>query len=401
MEKVYIVGAKRSAVGAFLGGLSTLSPGKLGAMVAKDLLKEAKISGDAIDEVIVGNILSAGQKQGVGRQVSILAGIPQEVPAWSMNILCGSGLKSVMTAAQMIQSGTHHLILAGGTESMSQAPYTVPANTRTGAKMGNLTMVDTMINDALTDAFHDIHMGITAENIAAKYNISRQEQDAFAFESQQRAIKACDAGKFTSQITPIEIVSKKETILFAKDEYINRKTTLDKLGQLRPAFKKDGSVTAGNASGINDGAAFMLVASESAVKKHNLTPLVEIVGMGTAGVDPQYMGLGPTPAIAKALNHSKLSLKEIDLIELNEAFAAQSLGVMRELIQEHGVDQAWLNERTNVNGGAIAIGHPVGASGARVLTTLIHEMIAGNKQHGLASLCIGGGMGVALIVKKV
>jgi acetyl-CoA C-acetyltransferase len=401
MEKIYIACAKRSAVGSFLGGLSTLSPGQLGGLVAKDVISSAKLDASLIDEVVVGNVLSAGQKQGVGRQVAILAGIPQEVPAWSMNIICGSGLKSVMNAAQMIGSGMHNLILAGGTESMSQAPYVAPASMRKGVKMGELKLIDTMINDALTDAFHNFHMGVTAENIAAKYNISRQDQDTFAFASQQRAIAACDAGKFVSQITPIEIASKKETIVFAKDEYINRGTTLDKLAKLRPAFKSDGSVTAGNASGINDGAAFMIVASESAVKQHNLTPLVEIVGMGTAGVDPTIMGLGPTPAIAKALQHAKLKLTDIDLIELNEAFAAQSLGVMTELEAAHGVSRSWFNERTNLNGGAIAIGHPVGASGARVLVTLIHEMVASNRKHGLASLCIGGGMGVALVVKRV
>lgn len=401
MKKVYITAAKRSAVGSFLGGLSSLSPGQLGAHVAKSVLEETNLSGVELDEVIVGNILSSGQKQGVGRQVSILAGIPQEVPAWSINILCGSGLKSVMLAAQMIGSGTHSLILAGGTESMSQAPYVVPSTVRNGVKMGNLQLIDTMITDALTDAFHDIHMGVTAENIAEKYNISREEQDRFAFESQQRAIKACDSGKFVKQITPIEIKTKKEFFIMNKDEYINRSTNLEKLAKLRPAFKKDGSVTAGNSSGINDGSAFLLLADEEAVNKYHLTPLVEIVGMGTSGVDPSYMGLGPTPAISRALNHSKLELKDIDLIELNEAFAAQSLGVIKELIHTYGLNRAWFDERTNINGGAIAIGHPVGASGARVLTTLIYEILDSKRTHGLASLCIGGGMGVALIVKRV
>ncbi|NIZ41008.1 acetyl-CoA C-acetyltransferase [Entomospira entomophila] len=401
MERVYIVAAKRSAIGSFLGGLSTLSPGQLGAAVVKDLLSEAKVSADKVEEVIVGNVLSAGQKQGVGRQVAMLAGIPQEVPAWSMNMICGSGLKSVINGAQMIASGMNDLLVVGGTESMSNSPYLTPAVMRKGSKMGDLHLTDSMINDALTDAFHGIHMGITAENIASKYEISREEQDTFAFNSQQKAIKASDAGVFKKEITPIEIKSRKETVIFDQDEYINRKTSVEKLATLRPAFKADGSVTAGNASGINDGAAFFLLASEKAIKEHNLTPIAEVVGMGSAGVDPLYMGLGPTPAIAKALKQAQLSLSDMNVLELNEAFAAQSLGVMKELVRDHGVTQEWLLERTNIHGGAIALGHPVGASGARILVTLTHEMLRGAHEHGLASLCIGGGMGVALIIRRV
>ncbi len=401
MSKVYIVAAKRSAVGSFSGAFNSLSPAGLGAAVLKDLLATAKVPAAAIDEVMVGNVLSAGHKQGIARQVSIHAEVPAEVPAWGINMICGSGMKSVMNAAQVIASGNADLVVAGGVENMSQAAFALPAVVRAGQKMGDLTMVDTMISDGLTDAFHNFHMGITAENIAEKYNISREAQDAFAYASQQKAIKAVDSGAFKNEITPIEVKTRKETITVDTDEYPNRKSSLEKLAGLRPAFKKDGSVTAGNASGLNDGAAFLLVASEEAVKKHNLTPLVEIVGMGQGGVDPKVMGLGPTPAIAKALKQANLTLKDIDVIELNEAFAVQSLGVIHELKAAHGVDDAWFNERTNLLGGAIALGHPIGASGARITVTLIHQMLNGNHTHGLASLCIGGGMGTALILKKV
>lgn len=401
MSKVYIAAAKRTAIGSFLGSLSPLSAGELGAIVAKNIVEETKIDPAKLDEVIMGNVLSAGQYQGVGRQVAVKAGIPYEVPGYALNIICGSGLKSVVLTYANIKAGVANLVLAGGTESMSGAGFVLPGQIRGGHKMADLTMKDHMICDALTDAFHKIHMGITAENIAEKFGITREEQDAFAFSSQQKAIAAVDAGKFKDEIVPVTISNRKGDIVVDTDEYPNRKTDLEKLGKLKPAFKKDGSVTAGNASGLNDGASIVLMASEEAVKEYNLTPLVEVVGVGTGGVDPLIMGMGPVPAIEKALKHANLSLKDMDLIELNEAFAAQSLGVIRELSEKCGVTKEWFDERTNVNGGAIALGHPVGASGNRILVTLIHEMKKRGSEYGLASLCIGGGMGTTVIVKNV
>ncbi|AYZ74261.1 acetyl-CoA C-acetyltransferase [Fusobacterium necrophorum] len=401
MSKVYIAAAKRTAIGSFLGALSPLSASDLGAAVAKNILEETKIDPAKLDEVIMGNVLSAGQYQGVGRQTSVKAGIPYEVPGYAVNIICGSGLKSVILTYANIKAGVADLVLAGGTESMSGAGFVLPGQIRAGHKMADLTMKDHMICDALTDAFHKIHMGITAENVAEKYGITREEQDQFALSSQQKAIAAVDSGRFKDEIVPVTIKNKKGDIVVDTDEYPNRKTNLEKLAGLKPAFKKDGSVTAGNASGLNDGASIVLMASEEAVKEHNLTPLVEVVGVGTGGVDPLIMGMGPVPAIRKALKHANLSLKDIDLIELNEAFAAQSLGVIKELCSEHGLTKEWFDERTNVNGGAIALGHPVGASGNRILVTLIHEMKKRGSEYGLASLCIGGGMGTTVIVKNI
>ncbi|KYL01387.1 acetyl-CoA acetyltransferase [Fusobacterium necrophorum subsp. funduliforme] len=401
MSKVYITAAKRTAIGSFLGALSPLSASDLGAAVAKNILEETKIDPAKLDEVIMGNVLSAGQYQGVGRQTSVKAGIPYEVPGYAVNIICGSGLKSVILTYANIKAGVADLVLAGGTESMSGAGFVLPGQIRAGHKMADLTMKDHMICDALTDAFHKIHMGITAENVAEKYGITREEQDQFALSSQQKAIAAVDSGRFKDEIVPVTIKNKKGDIVVDTDEYPNRKTNLEKLAGLKPAFKKDGSVTAGNASGLNDGASIVLMASEEAVKEHNLTPLVEVIGVGTGGVDPLIMGMGPVPAIRKALKHANLSLKDIDLIELNEAFAAQSLGVIKELCSEHGLTKEWFDERTNVNGGAIALGHPVGASGNRILVTLIHEMKKRGSEYGLASLCIGGGMGTTVIVKNI
>lgn len=398
---MYITAAKRTAIGSFLGALSPLSASDLGAAVAKNILEETKIDPAKLDEVIMGNVLSAGQYQGVGRQTSVKAGIPYEVPGYAVNIICGSGLKSVILTYANIKAGVADLVLAGGTESMSGAGFVLPGQIRAGHKMADLTMKDHMICDALTDAFHKIHMGITAENVAEKYGITREEQDQFALSSQQKAIAAVDSGRFKDEIVPVTIKNKKGDIVVDTDEYPNRKTNLEKLAGLKPAFKKDGSVTAGNASGLNDGASIVLMASEEAVKEHNLTPLVEVIGVGTGGVDPLIMGMGPVPAIRKALKHANLSLKDIDLIELNEAFAAQSLGVIKELCSEHGLTKEWFDERTNVNGGAIALGHPVGASGNRILVTLIHEMKKRGSEYGLASLCIGGGMGTTVIVKNI
>ncbi len=366
----------------------------------RSILDTVHIPADRLDEVIVGNILPAGQGQGVGRQVALKAGIPQSVPAYSLNMACGSGMKAVMTAYANIQAGLHHLVMAGGTESMSTAPYLIPSKAREGFKMGDFTTVDHMIHDALTDSFSGVHMGLTAENIAQKHQITRQAQDEFALYSQKKAIAAVDSGQFVDEIVPITIKVKKDELVFAQDEYPNRTTNADKLKALRPAFKPDGSVTAGNASGINDGASFTLVASEQALAEFKLTPLAEVIGIGQGGVDPQYMGLGPVPAIAKALKMAGLRLQDIDLIELNEAFAAQSLGVVRELSLEHGMAEQEILARTNLYGGAIALGHPVGASGNRILVTLLHAMAKRNVTYGLASLCIGGGMGTAIILKR-
>ncbi len=401
MEKVYIVNAKRTAIGSFLGSLKDVSAANLGAAVVKELLQEANVQPEAVQEVIVGNILSAGVGQGIARQVAVQAGIPVETCAYSVNMLCGSGMKAVMMGVNELQAGMFDLVVAGGTENMSAAPYLLPKDVRGGIKMGEFKVVDHMLYDALTDAFTGIHMGVTAENIAKKYSITREAQDTFAIASQTKAIAAVDAGKFKDEIVPISIASRKETIIFDTDEYPNRKTSLEKLGGLRPAFVKDGSVTAGNASGINDGASFVLLATEKALKKYNLTPMAEIVAIGQGGVEPTVMGLGPTPAIRHALARANMKLDEMELVELNEAFAAQSLGVIHELVEEHHIDREAFLAKTNVNGGAIALGHPVGASGNRILVTLLHEMKRQNLTYGLASLCIGGGMGTAVIVKNV
>lgn len=401
MEKVYLVSAKRTAVGGFLGSFSNVTPANLAATVVKNILSETGVSGDKIDEVIVGNVLSAGQKQGVGRQVVINSGLPVEVPGYSLNILCGSGMKAVMTASNNIRLGEANLILAGGTECMSQAPFLQSADTRKGFKMGAISLQDHILVDGLTDAFTGIHMGVTAENVAEKYGITRAQQDEFAIKSQEKAISAIDSGRFKNEIVPVEAKVGRDTVTVDTDEHPNRKTTLEKLGGLKAVFKKDGSVTAGNASGINDGAAILLLASEKAVKEYNLTPIAEIVSYDQGGVAPEIMGIGPVPAIVKALKKANLTLEDMDLIELNEAFAAQSMGVVKGLVEATGTSEEFIMERTNVNGGAIALGHPIGASGARILVTLVHEMKKRNSQYGLASLCIGGGMGTAVILKNL
>jgi acetyl-CoA C-acetyltransferase len=401
MNKVYVVGAKRSAIGSFMGTLSPVHPADFGSQVLKALLEETKVDVKKIDEVLVGNILPAGLKQGLARQISIKAGIPASVPAYGVNMVCGSGMKTLMNAYTNITLGLHHIVVAGGAESMSNAPYLVPAQVRQGVKMGEQVLRDHMLYDALTDAFEGYHMGITAEHIVEKYGLTREEQDQFAIQSQQKAIAAQDALKFKDEIVPITIPGRKGDTIFDQDEFINRGTSLEKLSQLRPAFKKDGTVTAGSSSGINDGASFILLASEEAVKTYNLPVLAEVIGIGQGGVDPSVMGLGPTPAIRQALKHANLKLSDIELFELNEAFAAQSLGVIKELVEEHGVTKEFIMDRCNVNGGAIALGHPVGASGNRIIVTLLHEMMKSHKKLGLASLCIGGGMGTAVILKKV
>ena len=402
MRKVYVVGAKRSPIGSFMGSLSDVHPADFGSQVLRALLEETKIDPSKIDEVLVGNILPAGLGQGVARQISIKSGIPSTVPAYGVNMVCGSGMKTVMNAYANIMLGFHDVVVAGGAESMTNTPYLVPGKVRTGVKMGEQPLRDHMLYDALTDAFEGYHMGMTAEHIVEKFGLTREEQDQFAWNSQLRARTADDAGKFKDEIVPITIKTRKGEVIFDKDEYINRGTSYEKLSQLRPAFKKDGSVTAGSSSGINDGASFLLLASDEAVKKYNLTPLFELVGIGQGGVDPSIMGLGPTPAIKQALKTANLSFNDLELLELNEAFAAQSLGVIRELTEAFGVSKEDILEKTNVNGGAIALGHPVGASGNRIIVTLLHEMLKQeDKNVGLASLCIGGGMGTAVIFKKV
>lgn len=401
MSKVYLVSAKRSAIGSMLGSLKDVSATWLGAQVLKAALAEAMVDPAWLDEVVVGNVLPAGAGQGPGRQVAIGAGVPVEIPAYSLNMVCGSGMKAVMNAATAIAAGKADLIAAGGTEIMSGAPYLVPGKTRSGCKMGDMKMVDHMIFDALTDAYGGMHMGITAENVAERYGLTRAMQDEFAFCSQQKAIAAQDAGKFVDEIVPVTVKVGRNEVVFEADEYINRKTTLEKLGTLRPAFKKDGTVTAGNASGINDGASFVVLASGEAVAKYNLQPMAELVGWGQGGVEPDVMGLGPVPAVGAALKDAGMKLSQMEVLELNEAFAAQSLGVVKLLAQQHDLSEEEIKARTNPNGGAIALGHPVGASGNRILVTLAHELKHTNKQYGLASLCIGGGMGTAVILKNL
>ena len=401
MQKVFIISARRTAVGSFLGALSETSAADMGAHVVKALLSDAHVSPDQVDELICGNILSAGLGQGIGRQIAVKAGIPVEVPGYSVNMLCGSGMKAVMNAMQSIQLGDADIIVAGGVENMSRAPFLIPRETRKGIKMGAFQVEDHMIKDALTDSFENIHMGITAENIAEKHGISRQEQDSFALASQRKAIESVDQGFFDEEIVPMTVKVGRDDVLFSRDEYPNRKTDEEKMAKLRPAFKKDGSVTAGSSSGINDGASFVLLAGEKAVKELGLTPMAELISFGQAGVDPSVMGLGPVPAIRKALSKAGLKLSDMELIELNEAFAAQSLGVLQELSQEHGMPRDEIALRTNVFGGAIALGHPVGASGGRIIVTLLYALKRKGLKTGLASLCIGGGMGTAVIVKLV
>ena len=401
MRKAYIVAAKRSAIGSFMGGLTNIKLVDLGATVLKETIKQSGIDPKDIDEVLVGNVIAAGLGQNIGRQVSIAAGIPVEVCAQSINMLCGSGLKAVMEAAIRIQAGFGDVYVAGGVESMTNAPFLVPSKVRNGVKMGDMKLVDSMLHDGLTDGMYNIHMGVTADNIAKKYDISREAQDEFAYASQQKAIAAIDSGRFKDEIVPVEVPGRKGTVnIFDTDEHPNRTTTMEKMAKLRPAFTPDGTVTAGNASGINDGASFTIVVSEDALKKYNLTPMAEIIGFGQGGVDPRVMGLGPTPAILNALKYADMKIEDMELVELNEAFAAQSLGVIHELEEATGMDREAFMAKTNVNGGAIALGHPVGASGNRIIVTLLYEMEKRGLHIGLASLCIGGGQGCAVIVKR-
>jgi acetyl-CoA C-acetyltransferase len=392
MRDVYVVSSCRTAVGSFGGALKDIPAAQLGSVVMKEALARANVKPELLDEVMFGCILTAAQGQNVARQASINAGIPAEVPAYAINMLCGSGMKSVIEAARAIQVGDADLVMCGGTENMSAAPYAIPT-ARYGARMGNAKLIDTMINDALTDAFNNYHMGITAENICDQWNISREELDAFALESQNKASAALAEDRFKEEIVPVMVKVKRETVPFEKDEY-PRATTIEALAKLKPAFKPDGGrVTAGNASGINDGAAAVLLASGEAVEKHGLKPLFKLISWGQGGVDPSIMGYGPVPATRNALKKAGLTVKDLDLVEANEAFAAQSIAVCRDLEFDMS--------KVNVNGGAIALGHPVGASGARIIVTLLHEMMKRpDTKLGLATLCIGGGMGVATIWEK-
>ena len=389
---IVIVAAARTAVGKFGGTLAKTPAADLGAAVIAELLKRAKLTGDQIGEVILGQVLTAGVGQNPARQAVIKSGLPKAVPAMTINKVCGSGLKAVMLAAQAIRDGDSDIIIAGGQESMSLAPHVLPGS-RDGTRMGDWKLVDTMIVDGLWDVYNQYHMGITAENVAKQYGINREAQDALALASQQKAVAAQDAGKFKDEIVPFSIAQKKgDAIVFAADEFINRKTTAEVLAGLRPAFDKAGSVTAGNASGLNDGAAGVVVMTAKMADKLGLTPLARIASYASAGVDPATMGMGPVPASQRALHRAGWKATDLDLLEINEAFAAQACAVHKEM--------GWDTSKVNVNGGAIAIGHPIGASGCRILVTLLHEMQRRNAKKGIASLCIGGGMGVALTVER-
>jgi acetyl-CoA C-acetyltransferase len=389
-DQIVIAAAVRTPVGSFNGALSSLPAHELGAVAIRAALQSAGVDAADVDEVILGQVLQAGAGQGPARQAAVKAGVPVESPAWSLNQLCGSGLRAVALAYQQIAQGDAAIVVAGGQESMSQAPHA--QNLRSGQKMGDLALIDTMIKDGLWDAFHGYHMGQTAENIAARWQITREDQDRFATASQNKAEAAQKAGKFDGQIAPVTIKGRKGDVVVDKDEYIRAGSTYEAMAGLRPAFAKDGSVTAGNASGLNDGAAALVLMTAAEAEKRGLKPLARIASWANAGVEPEIMGTGPIPASRKALAKAGWTVADLDLIESNEAFAAQSLCVVKEL----GLDPA----KVNVNGGAIAIGHPIGASGARILTTLLHEMAAQDAKKGLATLCVGGGMGVALCVER-
>ena len=392
MQDVVIVAATRTAVGSFQGSLATVPAVELGATVIRALLEQTGVAPTQVDEVILGQVLTAGAGQNPARQAAVKAGLPHEVPALTLNKVCGSGLKAVQLAAQAIRCGDAEIVIAGGMENMSLAPYVLP-KVRTGLRLGHAELVDSMISDGLWDAFNDYHMGQTAENLVQQYQISREAQDAFAARSQQRAAAAVESGRFREEITPVAIPQRKgEPLLFDTDEGIRADTTAEGLARLRPAFAKDGSVTAGNASSLNDGAAAVLVMSATKAAALGLTPLAHIAAYASAGVDPAIMGIGPVSATRKTLEKAGWQLADLDLIEANEAFAAQALAVGQEL--------GWDDEKVNVNGGAIALGHPIGASGCRVLVTLLHELRRRDGHRGLATLCIGGGQGVALAVER-
>jgi acetyl-CoA C-acetyltransferase len=389
-SEIVIASAKRTPVGSFNGALGTTPAHELGAIAIRSALEAAKVDAGEVDEVILGQILSAAQGQNPARQAAMKAGVPQEKTAFGVNQLCGSGLRAVALGLQQIANGDAHIIVAGGQESMSLAPHA--AYLRSGVKMGELKLVDTMLQDGLIDAFHGYHMGSTAENIARKWQISREDQDRFAVGSQNKAEAAQKAGRFKAEIAPVTVSTRKGDVIVDADEYPRAGSTYEAMAKLKPAFSKDGTVTAGNASGLNDGAAALVIMSAAEAKRRGLTPMARIVSWATAGVDPAIMGTGPIPASRKALEKAGWSVKDLELVEANEAFAAQALAVNKDL--------GWDPAIVNVNGGAIALGHPIGASGARVLTTLLHEMARRNAKKGLATLCIGGGMGIAMAVER-
>lgn len=392
MKKAVIVSAARTPIGSFGGAFASLSAVDLGVVAAKEAIKRAGIEPSMVEEVYLGNVLGAGLGQNVARQVSLGAGIPIETPALTINMVCGSGLRAVSMAAQFVESGQCDIVLCGGTESMTNAPYLLP-KARWGHRMGDGKVTDYMVNDGLWDIYNDYHMGITAENVAEQYGITREEQDKFAAQSQNRAEEAQKSGKFADEIVPVTIPQRKgDPVVIDTDEYPRHGSTVEKMSKLKPAFKKDGTVTAGNASGINDSAAALIIMSKEKADELGLKYMCEIVGYGSAGVDPKVMGLGPIPATKKALANAGWTIDDLELVEANEAFAAQALAVVREL----GLNP----EITNVNGGAIALGHPIGASGARILITLIYEMQKRDVKKGLATLCIGGGMGTSLLVQR-
>ena len=391
MSRVAIVSAKRTAIGSFGGSLKDIPAATLGAEVVKKSLEEINLSPTLVDEVIFGNVLGAGLGQNIARQIAIFAGIPQEKSAFVVNKVCGSGLKSVVLGAQSILLGDNDIVVCGGVENMSTAPY-YTKDARFGAKLGNFELEDSIIHDGLTDTFENYHMGITAENIAEQFAISREQQDEFAVLSQQKASAAIEKGKFSDEIIPITIKTRKEEKVFDTDEFVRPNTDLASLAKLRPAFKKDGTVTAGNASGINDGAACVILMSEKRASELGINILGFIDGYATVGLDNKVMGLGPIPATRKVLDKLNLTTDDIDLFELNEAFAAQSIAVLNELNLD--------TSKVNINGGAIALGHPIGASGCRILVSLVHELINENKNRGLCSLCIGGGQGISVVISR-
>ncbi|MEA3322523.1 MAG: acetyl-CoA C-acetyltransferase [Bacillota bacterium] len=391
-KEVVIVSAVRTAIGSFGGVFKDVSAPQLGSIVIKEALAKAGLAPDSVDEVIMGNVLQAGLGQNPARQAAMAAGLPQEVSSMTINKVCGSGLKAVHLATQAILAGDADIVVAGGMENMTQAPYLLKG-ARDGFRMGDQKVVDSMVADGLTCVFNDYHMGVTAENLCDKYELTREEQDEFAANSQQKAVQAIEDSKFKDEIVPVEVKKKKEILTIDTDEYPRKGTTAEKLGGLRPAFKKDGSVTAGNASGINDGAAAVVVMSKEKAEELGIKPLVKIVANASSGVDPSIMGIGPVTAVKKVMEKGGQSMEEMDLVEANEAFAAQALAVGRELQFDP--------EKLNVNGGAIALGHPIGASGTRILVTLIHEMKRREAKKGLATLCIGGGQGVATIVENI
>ncbi|ELR65462.1 3-ketoacyl-CoA thiolase [Photobacterium marinum] len=401
MTKVFIVAAKRTPMGSFNGSLKSVPASILAATAIKAALQEAKVEPANVDEVILGNVVGAGQGMGPGRQAAIYADIPQEVPAYSLNMVCGSGMKAVMDAAAHIKAGDAELVVAAGAENMSRIPFSVSSKIRDGQKMGAMELADLLISDGLTDVFNNYHMGMTAENIVEQIGLTREQQDNFALVSQQKAVAAIEQGKFVEEIVPVEVTERRKTRIVDTDEYPKSDASIEGLSKLRPAFRKEGSVTAGNASGINDGGSAIILASEAAVEKYGLTPLAELYSYAQGGVDPKVMGLGPVPATIKALEKAELNVDQIGLFEFNEAFAAQALGVLHQLSDKLDTKVEDLAERSNVNGGAIALGHPLGASGNRIIVSLLHEMRRRDTEYGLATLCIGGGMGTAVVLKNV